>query len=128
MESQDQLRVLIAEDNELNRKVLIAFLRNLGYEPDVATDGLEVLDLVGASTYDLILMDMRMPNMDGVEATMSVRRLGEAISQPRIVGVSASALPSDGPTLSDAGIDGFLSKPLRLRELEAMIDSVMKTA
>ncbi|MGI9604766.1 MAG: response regulator [Acidimicrobiales bacterium] len=121
MAEHSPLRVLIAEDNELNRKVLLAFLDRLGHEPDVAVDGPEALDRIGESTYDLILMDIRMPGMNGVEVTRNIRALGRNIGQPHIVGVSASVLESDRPVFAEAGIDDFLAKPIRLKELEAVI-------
>jgi CheY-like chemotaxis protein len=125
MTSPALLRVLIAEDNDLNRKVLLAFMDRLGYACDVAVDGLQVLDRIGESTYDLILMDIRMPGMNGVDVTRHIRGLGDEISQPRIVGVSASILDSDRPVFADAGIDDCMTKPIRLKELEALIAAVV---
>lgn len=115
------LRVLIAEDNELNRKVLLAFLDRLGHDSDVAVDGPEVLVRIGESTYDLILMDIRMPGMNGVDVTRHIRALGGDIAQPHIIGVSASILESDRPVFAEAGIDDCLTKPIRLKDLEAVI-------
>ena len=121
MDVPAELRVLVAEDNELNRKVLLAFLDRLGHEADVAIDGLEALDLISTSTYDLVLMDIRMPGLSGVEVTRRVRELGAEVAQPHIIGVSASILDSDRPVFAEAGIDDCLTKPIRLGELENAI-------
>ena len=122
MDEHSPLRVLVAEDNELNRKVMLAFLDRLGHEYDVAVDGPQALERIGSHSYDLVLMDIRMPGMSGVDVTRRVRELGEAIDQPHIIGVSASILESDRPEFAAAGIDDCLTKPIRLRDLEAAID------
>lgn len=121
MVDSQSLRVLVAEDNELNRKVLLAFLERLGYESDVAVDGPEVLDRMAEASYDLILMDIRMPGLDGVEVTRQIRNLGDTIEQPHIIGVSASILASDRPVFAEAGIDDCLMKPIRLKDLDEAI-------
>ena len=121
MDQSVPLRVLVAEDNELNRKVLLAFLDRLGYQADVAVDGPEALDRIGVGAYDLVLMDIRMPGLSGVEVTRRVRQLGTDVVQPHIIGVSASILESDRPVFAEAGIDDCLTKPIRLNELEAAI-------
>ena len=122
MDGQAALRVLVAEDNELNRKVMLAFLDRLGYEADVAVDGLQVLERIDESAYDVILMDIRMPGMNGVDVTRHIRGLGDEIDQPHIIGISASIVDADRPVFADAGIDDCLTKPLRLNELDAAID------
>lgn len=121
MDVQPALRVLIAEDNELNRKVMLAFLERLGHASDVAVDGPEVLQRMDEASYDLILMDIRMPGMNGVDVTRHIRRLGDTIEQPHIIGVSASILESDRPVFAEAGIDDCLMKPIRLKDLDAAI-------
>lgn len=127
VEHQSQCRVLIAEDNDLNRKVLLAFMERLGYACDIAVDGPEVLDRIQEHTYELILMDIRMPGLDGIEVTRRIREMN--IPQPHILAVTASAMPDDGPEYSEAGLDGFLAKPLRMAQLEAALEPILgKTA
>jgi signal transduction histidine kinase/CheY-like chemotaxis protein len=116
------LRVLVADDNEINLKVAQRMLQGFGYSSDVAGNGLEVLDAVQRQSYDLILMDMQMPEMDGLQATRAVRKLYPAsASQPCIVAMSANAMHEDKAAASDAGVDAYLTKPVLVRELRAVL-------
>jgi CheY-like chemotaxis protein len=85
------LRILLAEDNELNQKVTLAMLKHLGYKADTALNGIEVLDAIEHRRYDLILMNVGLPEMDGLEATRQIRRLFK--NGPRIIAVTAYAVP-----------------------------------
>jgi PAS domain S-box-containing protein len=109
------LRILLAEDNPINQKVAIFTLKKLGYQVDIANNGVEALNAVRQQTYDLVLMDVQMPEMDGLTATRLIRQLTE--SQPRIVAMTANALPEDRQTCLDAGMDDYLSKPFNIKEL-----------
>ncbi len=122
---RNSMRVLVAEDNELNRKVLTAFLHRLGFDPDVVNDGQEALERVQAVNYDLILMDIRMPRLDGIAATEAIRGLKTEVHQPRIIGVSASATADHKLNHLAIGLDSLLSKPVRLEELRCAIDEVL---
>ncbi len=119
--------VLVAEDNPMNRQVIGAMLAALGYRYEFALDGMEVLERVEKTAYDLILMDVQMPKMDGLEAT---RRLLELVAvtsrkRPKILGLTANAMPKDREDCLEAGMDSFLAKPFQLDELRAAISAVL---
>ena len=108
-------RVLLAEDNLVNQRVAVLLLEKLGLKPDLVTDGTEVLAAFARASYDLVLMDVQMPNMDGLEATRRLRAM--SIEQPIIIAMTASALDSDILAARQAGMDDFISKPVRLESL-----------
>jgi signal transduction histidine kinase/DNA-binding response OmpR family regulator len=111
------LRILVAEDNAVNQKVILQLLRYWGYTADLVKNGLEVLQAVAERTYDVILMDIQMPEMDGLTATHHIRRLYSPERQPRIIAVTASAMQGDREECLRAGMDDYLTKPLRLDSL-----------
>ena len=115
------LRVLVAEDNDVNRKVALAMLRRYGYQADVAANGAEALAAVKRQRYDLVLMDIQMPEMDGLEATRAIIALGPAVPRPRIVGLSANAMTEDVQAALQAGMDDYLAKPITPAGLREMI-------
>jgi signal transduction histidine kinase/DNA-binding response OmpR family regulator len=106
------LRILLAEDNVVNQKVGLALLKRLGYDADVVANGLEVLDAVHRQTYDVILMDVQMPEMDGLEASRRITDQHDATQRPRLIALTANVFKSDQDKCLDAGMDGFLGKPL----------------
>ncbi|MCB9551007.1 MAG: response regulator [Myxococcales bacterium] len=116
------LRILVAEDSRLNQTLAIEMLRRLGYEADVASDGIEALACLQQRTYDVVLMDVLMPEMDGVTATRRIRERFAAHEQPRIIAVTASALVGDARRLLAAGMDDYISKPIMARELIAALE------
>ena len=118
------LRVLVAEDNPVNRKLAQAVLRELGYQPDFALNGVEALDRIAVHDYDVVLMDVQMPEMDGLEATRRIRREHPAERQPRIVAMTAAAFPEDRKLCLDAGMDDYISKPMNMEELIAALGRV----
>lgn len=112
------LRILLAEDNLVNQKVAQRMLKRLGYEASVANNGMEAVQAIASDPYDIILMDVQMPEMDGLEATRHIRAEGAAISpQPYIIAMTAAAMQLDRDKCLDAGMDDFLSKPARLEDL-----------
>jgi len=116
-------RVLLAEDNPVNRKVALALLGKAGYQADWAGDGREVLAALSRGRYDLILMDIEMPVMDGLTATSRIRAAEEATgTHIPIVAMTAHADPGDRERLLRAGIDGYVAKPIRLQELQTAMD------
>ena len=112
------LRILLAEDNAVNQKVGVALLSRLGYQPDVVANGLEVLAAVQRQTYDVILMDIQMPEMDGLEASRQITRAYETEARPRIIALTANVFKSDHDKCLEAGMEGFLGKPLDLGTLK----------
>jgi signal transduction histidine kinase/ActR/RegA family two-component response regulator len=110
------LRILLAEDNKINQKVMLSLLARIGYRADLANDGAEAIEAATRQTYDLILMDIQMPNVDGLEATRAIRgRLPDRL-QPRIIAVTAHATTDDRNECLSAGMNGYLTKPVN-REL-----------
>ena len=114
-----RLRVLVVEDNSINQKVAVGYLEKGGHRVDVASNGLEALSAVRSLPYDVVLMDMQMPEMDGLEATRAIRALGGERGRVVIVGLTANAMQEDRDACLDAGMDDHLAKPVdRTRLLE----------
>jgi CheY-like chemotaxis protein len=128
-QAQSPLRVLLAEDNEVNQELAVQFLRIRGHRVQVARNGLEVLSALQTERFDVILMDVQMPEMDGLRATGLIREqeriTGEHIP---IVAMTGHAMKGDRQRCLDAGMDGYISKPVRSRELFDAIEqfAVMK--
>jgi PAS domain S-box-containing protein len=118
--SHSPLRVLLAEDNLVNQKVLLLLLQRLGLRADVAGNGLEAIEALNRQPYDVLFMDVQMPEMDGLEAT---RRICAAHSEqrPRIIAMTAHAMPEDREECLAAGMDDYLSKPVRIEDLQAVL-------
>ena len=116
------LKILIAEDNEVNKLVARAMLRRFGYDPDIASNGREAVDAVRRHRYDMVLMDIQMPEMDGLDATRAIIALDSTSPPPRIIGLSANAMAEDIKAATDAGMDGYLSKPVSPAELRGLLE------
>ncbi len=116
------LRVLLAEDEAVNRLVILGMLRHLGYEADAVNDGRETLDALARESYDVILMDVQMPGMDGLEVTRRIRSASG--QQPHIIAVTAHVLAGDRERCLAAGMNDYLSKPLGLAELQDALAGV----
>ena len=120
-------RLLLAEDNAVNQRVALHMLRNLGFRADVAANGHEVLDALHRQPYDIILMDVQMPEMDGLEATRSiVHSYPDAATRPWIIALTANAMQGDREMCLAAGMNDYISKPIRLGELSAALARVGK--
>ncbi len=114
------LRILIAEDNPINQEVAKGLMLRLGYQPEIAENGLEALQRVQEKKFDLVFMDVQMPEMDGYQATKGIiSALGE--DRPRIVAMTANAMQGDREKCLDAGMDGYVSKPIMVSEIAAAI-------
>ncbi len=111
------LRILLAEDNLVNQRVGLGFLSKYGYRADVAGNGIEVLEACKRQSYDLILMDINMPDMDGLTATKLLRKQLPADQQPHIIAMTANAMYEDRKRCLDAGMNDYISKPIRVSEL-----------
>ncbi len=118
------LHILLAEDNPTNRDLCLHLLAELGWEADTVANGRDALQTISAAQppYDLVLMDVRMPEMDGYETSLRlINRFPDPASRPRIIAVTANALLGDRARCLAAGMDDYLSKPLRSRDLETAI-------
>ena len=115
------LRILLAEDNAINQKVGVRLLERMGYRPDVAANGGEVIEALRRQPYDLVLMDVHMPEMDGLEATRRIRREWGAAG-PRIVAMTANAFKGAREEYLEAGMDDYISKPVKVQELQAKLE------
>ncbi|MCC6398731.1 MAG: response regulator [Bacteroidetes bacterium] len=116
------LRILLAEDNVINQQVALKILQRMGYRADVAANGLEVLEALRRQRYDIILMDVQMPEMDGLQTTREIRSRWEPDEQPRIVAMTANAMQGDRDECIAAGMNDYLSKPVRVKELEVVLE------
>jgi len=114
------LRILLAEDNTINQMVAIQMLKRLGYSADVVGNGLEVLQAIERQPYDVILMDVQMPEMDGLAAAQEIRKLWPR--GPRIIAITAYALKGDRERCLAAGMDDYISKPIVIEELRRVIE------
>ena len=115
------LRILLAEDNVVNQKVATAMLERLGYGADVVNDGKEVLEAVRETAYDIVLMDLRMPEMDGFETTSKLHAEIDEGERPRIIAMTAYAMRQDRERCFDAGMDDYIPKPIKPEDLEAAL-------
>ncbi|MBD2343501.1 PAS domain S-box protein [Anabaena subtropica] len=114
---QTPLRILLAEDIVVNQKVALLMLKKLGYRADVVANGLEVLEALQRQVYDLVLMDVNMPEMDGLKASQIIRQTWGASSPPYIIAMTANAMRGDRQACLAAGMNDYISKPLQLEEL-----------
>jgi CheY-like chemotaxis protein len=119
--SRHPLRILLAEDNPVNQKLAMRLLERMGYAADLASNGLEAVEAVAAGAYDVVLMDVQMPELDGLEATRRIRRDRPAVHGPHIVAMTANALEGDRETCLAAGMDDYVSKPIRPEALAAAL-------
>jgi len=110
----------MAEDNPINRKVALSMLKRLGYKADVAENGLEVLQALQEKPYDVVLMDVQMPKMDGLEAT---RRIRDSGLTTRIVAMTAHAMDGDRDECLEAGMNEYISKPIKMEELARVLEA-----
>jgi CheY-like chemotaxis protein len=115
-------RILLAEDNPINQKVALAMLKHLGYQADLAANGLEVLSSLEQKAYDVILMDIQMPEMDGLEATRFIRTRLPSASQPRIIAMTAYAMKGDREQCLAAGMDDYIGKPVKIEDLKRVLE------
>jgi PAS domain S-box-containing protein len=111
------LHILLAEDNAINQKLALRLLERMGYRADVAGNGLEVLEALRRQTYDVVLMDVQMPEMDGLEATRAICREWPAQRRPHIIAMTANAMQEDREKCLEAGMNDYVSKPIRVEEL-----------
>jgi CheY-like chemotaxis protein len=116
------LRILLVEDNLINQKVAKKMLKKLGYDADLAINGKEAIQALESRPYQIVFMDIQMPEMDGLEATRIIRKRCQLAKQPHIVALTAYGLEYSKELCLSAGMDDYLSKPVRVEELRAAIN------
>lgn len=109
------MKILVAEDNLINQKVIKQVLNKIGYQPVIVNNGKEVLEMIYTNSFDVILMDVQMPELDGLETTRIIRE--QKLDQPIIIAMTASAMAEDKSECLQAGMDYFVSKPVSFEEL-----------
>jgi len=122
MAARHPLRILLAEDNAVNQKLALRLLAQMGYRADVAGNGLEAVAALERQPYDVVLMDVQMPELDGLAATRRIRALTLAAGQPHIVAMTANAMQGDRELCLQAGMDDYISKPIKVEELIGALD------
>jgi PAS domain S-box-containing protein len=115
------LRILVVEDNAVNQQLVLLMLQKVGYRADVAANGVEALEAVKRQPYDAVLMDVEMPEMDGLEATRRIHRLLPRERRPHIIAVTANAMQGERELCIQAGMDDYIAKPIHLDELTAAL-------
>ncbi|MCA0873911.1 GAF domain-containing protein [Seohaeicola saemankumensis] len=122
MAKKHPLRILLAEDNVVNQKLATRLLEQMGYRADVASNGVEALESVARQTYDVVLMDVQMPEMDGLEASRRINANYPDGTRPRIVAMTANAMQGDREMCLEAGMDDYIAKPIRF---DRLVDALM---
>ncbi|MFN7926975.1 MAG: response regulator, partial [Blastocatellia bacterium] len=117
------LRLLLAEDNLVNQKVALRLLEKLGYRADVAANGREAIAALHRQSYDVVLMDVHMPEMDGLTATKQICQIWEKPQRPLLIAMTANAMQGDREACLQAGMDDYLSKPIKIEELSRALET-----
>jgi len=124
MGARHPLRILLAEDNVVNQKLALRILQQMGYRADLASNGIEAIESVERQSYDVVLMDVQMPEMDGLEASRQITARWSADQRPRIVAMTANAMQGDREMCLAAGMDDYLTKPIRVDQLVETLNNV----
>ena len=124
MAGRHPLRILLAEDNVVNQKLALRILQQMGYRADLASNGIEAVESVERQAYDVVLMDVQMPEMDGLEASRRITAKWPAGERPRIVAMTANAMQGDRDMCLAAGMDDYLTKPIRVERLVEALNLV----
>ncbi len=119
--SDRPLRVLVAEDNQVNQALVLAILNKTGHKVDMVADGSEAVSAVMRLPYDLVLMDVQMPEMDGVTATRRIRQLPGEVGDIPIIALTANAMKGDREAYLEAGMSDYLAKPIKPTQLKSML-------
>ena len=124
MGQRHPLRILLAEDNVVNQKLALRLLQQMGYRADLASNGLEAVESVRRQTYDVVLMDVQMPEMDGLDAARTICAKWSAKERPRIIAMTANAMQGDRDMCFAAGMDDYVTKPIRVERLVEALTQV----
>ena len=124
MAARHPLRILLAEDNVVNQKLALRLLQQMGYRADLASNGIEAIESVERQIYDVVLMDVQMPEMDGLEASRRITAKWQAADRPRIVAMTANAMQGDREMCIAAGMDDYITKPIRVDQLVDALNHV----
>ena len=119
------LRILLAEDNVVNQKLALRLLQQMGYRADVASNGIEAIECCARQPYDVVLMDVQMPEMDGLEASRRITSRWKPGERPRIVAMTANAMQGDREECLAAGMDDYVTKPIRV---DALVEALLSAA
>ncbi len=125
MAQRHPLRILLTEDNVVNQKLAIRLLQQMGYRADLASNGIEAIESRERQSYDLVLMDVQMPEMDGLEASRRINQRWPNGKRPRIVPMTANAMQGDREECLAAGMDDYVTKPIRV---DALVEALLKAA
>ena len=125
MATRHPLRILLAEDNAINQKLAVRLLQKMGYRTDLAGNGLEAIQSIERQEYDVVFMDVQMPEMDGLEASRQINKRWGRTDRPRIVAMTANALQGDREKCLAAGMDDYMSKPIRVDDLVNALSNTM---
>ncbi len=120
-ESKLSLKILVADDDDLSRRLMRVILTHEGHRVEVAANGLEALEAVKNNQFDIVFMDLHMPDMDGMEASRQIRAWESGDSHTFIVALTASYLPEIGQALFDSGIDNYISKPFEVEQIQKLL-------
>jgi GAF domain-containing protein/CheY-like chemotaxis protein len=124
MATRHPLRILVAEDNAVNQKLALRILQQMGYRADLASNGIEAIESVERQAYDVVLMDVQMPEMDGLEASRRITAKWSPDARPRIVAMTANAMAGDREMCLAAGMDDYITKPIRVEQLVEALNGV----
>jgi len=119
---KESLKILLVEDNAVNQKVALRLIEKIGYHTDLASNGIEAIEAVQSNEYDVVFMDLLMPEMDGLEASKQIKELSTNKNRPKIIAMTANSMLGDRELCMDAGMDDYISKPIRIDELETALD------
>ena len=121
-------RILVAEDNAVNQQIARAILEKAGFTVSIASDGAEVLDAIKTAEYDLVIMDVQMPHLDGYHATRQIRNLGTAVRGIPILAMTANAMIGDRERCLECGMDDYVSKPVHAAEILSKVGALLSKA
>ncbi len=124
MAERHPLRILLAEDNVVNQKLAMRLLQQMGYRADLANNGIEAIECLQRVTYDVVLMDVQMPEMDGLEASRQINARWQDGERPRLIAMTANAMQGDREECLAAGMDDYLTKPIRVDRLIEALENV----